>query len=227
MKFLAIVPARGGSKAIKDKNLRLVGEKSLLRRAIESVNPFMDVIVSTDSRKIKLEAIESGAKVPFLRPDNISNDKAKSISVAIHAIQKYEEISNIIYDYIFFIEPTSPFRKAHNVAEAIRKIETNQYNSLISVCELERKPENIFLKGEYLSKYIKNPLESFEQRQSMKHLCRLNSAIYVVKKDLIMKRESFIIDPIGYIEMSNIESINIDRMLDLKFANFIANELSI
>ena len=61
----------------------------------------------------------------------------------------------------------------------------------------------------------------------MKHLCRLNSAIYIVKKELMLENRKFLVEPIGYIEMSNIESINIDTMLDLKFANFIANEFSI
>ena len=83
MKFLAIVPARGGSKGIKDKNLQLVANKSLLRRAIESALPFMEVVVSTDSEKIKSEAIKYGANVPFLRPKELANDCAKSIDVAI------------------------------------------------------------------------------------------------------------------------------------------------
>lgn len=226
MKFLAIVPARAGSKGIKDKNLQLVGNKSLLRRAIESVLPFMEVIVSTDSERIKAEAIKYGAKVPFLRPEKFANDSAKSIDVAIHAVQNYKKSSEN-FDYIFLIEPTSPFRNSNNIDKAIKKINENQYNSLISVCELERKPENIFLKGNYLSRYIKEPKENFEQRQSMHNLCRLNSAIYIVKKDLMIKYKNFIVEPIGYVEMTNIESINIDTMLDLNFANFIANEYSI
>lgn len=226
MQYLAIVPARGGSKGIKDKNLQLVAKKSLLRRAIESALPFMEVVVSTDSERIKSEAIKYGAKVPFMRPKELANDSAKSIDVAIDTVQKYK-INLESYDYIFFIEPTSPFRNSKNIAEAIKKIEDEKYNSLISVCELERKPENIFLKENYLSRYIKEPKEAFEQRQSMKHLCRLNSAIYIVKKELMLEKRKFLVEPIGYIEMSNIESINIDTMLDLKFANFIANEFSI
>ena len=90
MRFLAIVPARGGSKGIKDKNLKLVGKKSLLRRAIECVLPFMEVVVSTDSEVIKSEAIKCGAEVPFMRPREISNDSAKSIDAAIHTLEKYE-----------------------------------------------------------------------------------------------------------------------------------------
>lgn len=226
MKFLAIVPARGGSKGIKNKNLQLVGNKSLLRRAIESVLPFMEVIVSTDSENIKAEAIKYGAKVPFIRPKKLSNDSAKSIDVAIHAVQNYKKNSEN-FDYIFLIEPTSPFRNSKNIDKAIKKINEYQYNSLISVCELERKPENIFLKGNYLTRYIKEPIENFEQRQSMHNLCRLNSAIYIVKKDLMINYKNFIVEPIGYIEMTNIESINIDTMLDLNFANFIANEYSL
>ncbi|MBO8232380.1 hypothetical protein CU311_06760 [Prochlorococcus marinus str. MU1402] len=222
MKFLAIVPARGGSKGVKGKNLRKVGNKSLLKRAIASTANFMDVIVSTDSHLIKEEALKVGAIVPFMRPNELSTDNANTIDVVLHAIKEYERLVDCRYDYIFTIEPTSPFREEKHVKNAIEKIKTNKFKSIISVCNLERKPENIFLKDFFLERYIKIPNQTFEQRQNMDHLCRLNSAIYATNRDCLIKDKKLLIDPIGFTEMSQVESINIDSELDLKFANFIS-----
>ena len=99
MNFLAVIPARGGSKGIKNKNLQKVGNKSLLKRAIESSLEFMDVVVSTDSEEIKLEALKNGAKVPFLRPKELASDTAKSIDTAIHAVLQYESI--LLTSFVF------------------------------------------------------------------------------------------------------------------------------
>ena len=222
MKFLAIVPARGGSKGVKGKNLRKVGNKSLLKRAIASTSNFMDVVVSTDSDLIKEEALKVGAIVPFKRPAELSTDNSNTIDVVIHAIKEYERLMDYKYDYIFTIEPTSPFREEKHVKNVIEKIKTNKFKSIISVCNLERKPENIFLKNIFLERYIKIPKQTFEQRQSMDHLCRLNSAIYATNRDRLIKDKKLLIDPIGFTEMSQIESINIDSELDLKLANFIS-----
>ena len=227
MKFLAIVPARGGSKGVKGKNLRKVGDKSLLKRAIASTANFMDVIVSTDSHLIKEEALKVGAIVPFMRPDKLSTDNANTIDVVIHAIKEYERLINYRYDYIFTIEPTSPFREEKHVKNVIEKIKTNKFKSVISVCNLERKPENIFLKDFFLERYIKIPNQNFEQRQNMAHLCRLNSAIYATNRDSLIKNKKLLIDPIGFTEMSQVESINIDSELDLRFANFISKEFDL
>tara|TARA_B100000212_G_scaffold324016_1_gene284557 strand:- start:71 stop:754 length:684 start_codon:yes stop_codon:yes gene_type:complete len=225
MKFLAVIPARGGSKGVKNKNLQKVGNESLLQRAINCSIQYMDVIVSTDSEKIKSEALENGAKVPFLRPKELASDTAKSIDTCIHAVLEYERIYTKSLDYIFLIEPTSPFRNSEHIKKTIDKLRTDEYNTIVSICQLENKPENIFLKGEYLRKYIEIPNEKFEQRQLMKNLCRINSAIYATDRNSLLNKKKFIIDPIGFIEMSLIESINIDTLLDLKYANFISNEL--
>ena len=227
MKLLGIIPARGGSKGIKGKNLKKVGGDSLLKRAIKSIDNLMDTIVSTDDEFIQKEALKIGAKVPFLRSKELSEDNSNSIDVVIDAIEKYEKLTNTIYDYVFLIEPTSPFREIKHVKKVIEKIKTNKFKTVITVCGLERKPENIFIKDTYLEKYIKNPNEIFEQRQKMQNLCRLNSAVYAMSRNVLMKEKKFLNKPIGYVEMSFLESINIDTILDLQFANYLSEKYKI
>ena len=224
---VAIIPARGGSKGITKKNLRKINGKSLLQRAIESakIQNIHKIIVSTDSISIKKEALKFGAEVPFIRPIRYSDDHASSEDVLKHAIVEYEKISKIKISYIVFLEPTSPFRSKKHVNEALERIKNNDFNSVLSICQLKRKPENIFVKSNGLKRYIIEPKNKFIRRQDMTNLCRLNSAIYVIKRDVFLKNNTFVVDPVGWVEMNEIESINIDTLTDLRIARILSKEI--
>ena len=227
MLTLAIIPARGGSKGVKRKNLRRIGGLSLLQRAIDGARKsgMIDhVLVSTDDQGIQEEAARAGAEVPFLRPAPLADDQAASADVVAHAIEQFERLSGETAHTIVLLEPTSPFRNAENIRRALLKFAEGTCRSVVSVCPLERKPENIFVKGPTLEPYIKQPHERFARRQDMHHLCRLNSAVYVVSRDAFMQERRFLLDPIGYVEMTPLESINIDEELDLEFAELVAKE---
>ena len=227
MNNIAIIPARGGSKGIKHKNLKKVGNKSLIQRAVLSATPSMETIISTDNIEIAKEAVKFGAKLLSLRPAYLSSDSAKTIDVLIYTAKEYESKFKKKLDNIFLIEPTSPFRNFIHVKKTLDLILNNEYKSVISICNLERKPENIFVKNSTLTRYIKSPIETYEMRQSMNHLCRLNSAIYAINRESLISKEVLIDTPTGYIEMTNMESINIDTELDLKFANLVSKEYKI
>lgn len=224
---VAIIPARGGSKGISKKNLRKINGKSLLQRAIESakIHNIHKIIVSTDSISIKKEALKFGAEVPFNRPIKYSDDHATSEDVLKHTILEYEKISKRQISYIVFLEPTSPFRSKKHVNEALEKIKSYNLNSVISICQLKRKPENIFVKSNVLKRYIIEPKNKFIRRQDMTNLCRLNSAIYVIKRDVFLKNNTFVVDPVGWVEMNEIESINIDTLTDLRIARILSKEI--
>ena len=98
-------------------------------------------------------------------------------------------------------------------------------NSVISICQLKRKPENIFVKSNVLKRYIIEPKNKFIRRQDMTNLCRLNSAIYVIKRDVFLKNNNFVVDPVGWVEMNEIESMNIDTLTDLRIARILSKEV--
>lgn len=227
MLTLAIIPARGGSKGVPRKNLRFVGGLSLLQRAIDGARKsgMIDhVLVSTDDEEIQKEAARAGAEVPFLRPAALADDQTASADVVAHAVEQFERLAGARPDTIVLLEPTSPFRNAESIRRALLKYAEGTCRSVVSVCPLERKPENIFIKGPTLEPYIRQPRERFARRQDMHHLCRLNSAIYVVNRDAFMQEKRFLLEPIGYVEMTPLESINIDEELDLEFAELVAKE---
>ena len=227
MTVLAVIPARGGSKGVPRKNLQMVANRSLLQRAIRSASSSRidHILVSTDDEEIRQAALDVGAEVPFLRSPKLSGDLTTSVDSVANAVSTYENWIGKYVSIVVLLEPTSPFRTVAHVDAALEMMTAGCYRSVVSVCALERKPENIFIKAASLEKYIRDPSESFSRRQDMKHLCRINSAIYVVGRNDFMLERRFILEPVGWIEMSNEESINIDSELDLELAEIVARRL--
>jgi CMP-N-acetylneuraminic acid synthetase len=231
MTTTAIIPARSGSKEIKRKNLRKVGSVSLLGRAVLSAlasEAVEHVLVTTDVEEIRQEALRFGAEVPFLRPASLAGDHIPITDVLVHAINTFEEHIKKRVTVIVLTEPTNPFRTPEKIREAVEQYKSGKYKSVISVCPLERKPENIFVKGrDGLHRYIEKPQKEFVCRQDMQHLCRLSSLVYVVGREDFLKNKKLIIAPTGYIDTTHIEAINIDTEIDLEFANLIAEKNNI
>lgn len=231
MKLITIIPARGGSKGVKRKNLRTVGGVSLVGRAIkcaQQVNAFDNIFVSTEDEAIKNEALDHGAEVPYLRSQELASDYASMQDTLKDALNNYKVY---LQDNIFIVvlmEPTNPFRKPESIAKALDLYSSGSFSSVIGVCSLERKPENIFKKNyDILEQYIKDPDTSFVRRQDMEHLCRLSSVVYIFDSINFETNMNFMQHPMGYVENTSIEAINIDTQLDLDFANFIAEKYNL
>src|SRR3990170_965342 len=119
---LAVIPARGGSKSIPRKNIKPLGGKPLIGWTIDAAlqsRMLSRVIVSTDDAEIAQAARECGAETPFLRPPELAQDDSSSISVVLHALQWLEEQEHFSPDYVLLLQPTSPFRNAHDIRAAI------------------------------------------------------------------------------------------------------------
>lgn len=227
MTVLALIPARGGSKGVPGKNLRPVAGRSLLERAIDAVrgSGVVDrVLVSTDSEEIAEVAMKAGAEVPFLRPVELATDRAPMDPTIRHAIDAFESHAGVTVDTLVFTEPTIPFRTAAHVERAVQRFRRGDCRSVIAVCPLERKPENIFAKDAngHLTRYIREPRQRFANRQEMDALCRLSSGVYVVGRDTYLSVGHLVVEPVGFIEMTALESINIDEEIDLMLAELIA-----
>lgn len=182
------------------------------------------ILVSTDSEEIAKAAVNAGAEVPFLRPPELATDEAPMGPTIRHAITAYEKYAGIKVDTLVLTEPTVPFRTAAHVERAVSRYGLGDCRSVISVCPLERKPENIFVKGPngHLTRYIREPREVFSNRQDMGALCRLSSGLYVVGRDSYLSMDRLVIEPVGFIEMTALDSVNIDEELDLQLAELVA-----
>ena len=221
-KGLIIIPARGGSKGIKNKNVINICGKPLI---FYTINPALkikenglinEVIVSTDSKKIANISKKLDVSVPFLRPKNISGDKAKSIDFMLHAINYFEK-KGISYDYIVLLQPTSPLRGYEDIKGAVSLYLKNKSDSLISVCKEERVDETeLYYKKNDVGIPLSVNHNKGIRRQELKELFIRNAAIYITSVKYLKKNKRVISDNPLIFEMSEKRSIDIDTKKDLE-----------
>ncbi|WP_404519443.1 cytidylyltransferase domain-containing protein [Paenibacillus sp. RC58A] len=226
-KCLAIIPARGGSKGLPGKNIRLLHDKPLIQYSIEAAlnsSCVDEVVVTTDSAEIAHVSGQAGAAVPFIRPAELATDEAKSIDVLKHAVEFYEQTLDQFFDVIMLLQPTSPLRNAMDIEEAYTIFSRNQADSLQSVALSEVQPYLLReMDNGRLTSYLKGEREHL-RRQDLKELYVLNGAIYIVKRDLLMNSGTLIgPNNCGYI-MPKERSVDIDDEFDLKMAEFLWRE---
>ena len=220
-KFICIIPARSGSKGVRNKNIKLVGGKPLIYWTIKEAikSKFISkVVVSTDSSKIRKIALNFGAESPFLRPKILSGDNTPTIKVIRHAVNYLKNHMQFkSYDYIVLLQPTSPLRKLSDIDNSIKLfLSKKSATSLISVSEVsDNHPARMyFLKNNFLIKHHLSEKKSGIPRQKLKKMFLRNGAIYIIKKNKL--NHNFIGNkPIAFL-MPKERSMNIDDIFDLK-----------
>lgn len=229
MRNIAIIPARSGSKGLKDKNIKLLNGKPLIAYTIEAAiksNIFDEVFVSTDSEKYAEIARNYGANVPFNRSTELSTDTASSWAVVSEVLHKYTEKGQE-FDSFALLQPTSPLRKAEDIINAYNMLLDKQANAIVSVTETEHSPlwcgklpEDRSLVG-----FFKNK-EANQQRQKLDSYYRINGAIYLVKTDYFQATNDIYEDKCYAYIMSRESSIDIDNEVDFIIASVLQNYLT-
>lgn len=216
MRVLALIPARSGSKGIKDKNicdfrgLPLIAHS--IKAALES-GVCEEVFVCTDSPKYASIAKEFGASVPFLRSEESARDESKSIDCVLESLQNYKKLRKE-FDVLLLLQPTSPLREAWHIREAYELFLSCAHQSLASVCEVKEHP--LFMRR--LNDHTLIPLldsPSSVRRQDLESFYRLNGAIYLNLISELHAKSSFNDNKIAYV-MAQKYSLDIDCLEDLK-----------
>lgn len=219
-KILAIIPARGGSKGIPKKNIIDLLGKPLLYYSIKSAkeSKYIDkVIISTDDEEIAEVGKELGVDVPFLRPEEISGDKAKSIDAFIHAIKELEKLEEK-YDYILLLQNTSPLRQSWHIDEAIEKLIESNERSLVSVSEVTEHPCIMRTLDENENTQPLISMTGDMRRQDFPPIYIVNGAIYIQKNDEYLDLNTNLNGgKLAYV-MAREYSVDIDEYLDLDIA---------
>jgi CMP-N-acetylneuraminic acid synthetase len=220
-RVLALIPARGGSKGIKDKNIYPLCGKPLISYSIESAknSKYIDVVVvSTDSIKIAEVAKEYGASVPFFRPARLASDTAKSIDAIIHAI-KWLEKHGEKFDIFVLLQPTSPLRTSEDIDGALEKFIENGEKSLVAVSLVSDNPilMRIINADGTMEKLL--DLQSTVRRQDMKSYYRVNGSIYINKISEINADTSLNDNEIPFVVKPE-NSVDIDEKKDLVLAEW-------
>jgi CMP-N,N'-diacetyllegionaminic acid synthase len=219
MKILGVIPARGGSKGIPRKNIRLLAGKPLIQYSIDEAlkSPLItELIVSTDDHEIAEIAGRLGASIPFLRPEDLGGDKIPTIDVLVHLTDTLRSEGKE-YDALCLLQPTTPLRTVDDIQRAIEIFQTTECDSLISVLPVphELNPHWTFVVAE--DRYLRiatGEKEIIPRRQELPKAYYRNGAIYITKMEIIQRRRSLYGDKIAYFEMNPERHVNIDTMDD-------------
>jgi len=220
--FLAIIPARGGSKRLPRKNVIDLHVKPLIEWSISSglQSRYIDkVVVSSDDDEILRVSKKYGADT-INRPDSLASDTAITFDAIKHTIDNIEA-----YDYIVLLQATSPLRSAKHIDEAIELFEAKKADAVVSVCEMEHSPlwsntldESLSMKG-FLRNDVLNSIS-----QDLESYYRLNGAIYICRTDKFLREKSFFLkDNIFAYVMDRESSVDIDEEIDFKLAEVLIN----
>jgi len=225
MKILGIIPARGGSKGIPGKNIKLLGGKSLLGYTINSVvesKLLTKCVLSSDSEEIIKIGKQLGVEIPFIRPAEFAKDYTASIEVVKHALSFFSK-ENIRFDAVCILQPTTPFRRERLIDEAINKFESGNFDSMVSVREVphEFNPHWTFEEEDGILKIATGEKQIISRRQELPKAYHRDGAIYLTKTEVILKQNSLYGDRIGYIVNSASDYVNLDTQADWEKAERI------
>mgnify|MGYP005989681911 CR=1 FL=1 len=219
MRILGIIPARGGSKGVPGKNIKLLGGKPLIQYtseiALES-KLLTKVVLSSDDDAIIKVANDLGLEVPFKRPINLAKDISPTLPVIKHAIDYYKSIGEF-YDAVCLLQVTSPFRTVQFLENAIKKFISSDTDSLISVLEVphEYNPHWTFEVNKKGSLSISTGEKHIiPRRQDLPKAYHRDGSIYITKTSVIEELNSLYGESISYIESPKEFYVNIDTIQD-------------
>ena len=223
MKPLVVIPARGGSKGVPKKNIKLLNNKPLINYTIEAAQAVFEddvICVTTDSLEIK-EVVEStiNLKIPFLRPGELASDTAGTYEFLLHAIDFYEK-KGYLADTLILLQPTSPFRKDNHIKEAM-KLFSDDIDMVVSVKETKSNPYYVLFEENEHGFLSKSKEGTFVRRQDCPDVWELNGAIYIINiKSLRKGPITSFKKTIKYV-MNETHSIDIDTMFDWQLCESI------
>lgn len=211
MRILAVIPARGGSKRLPGKNIKLLGGRPLIAWSIDTaknIPDVCDILVSTDDPSIASVSSTAGALVPWLRPSELATDAATSVDAVLHALDWYESEHGVV-DGLMLLQPTSPYRSREIILEGVQQF-AQQRRSVVAVSKVKLYPARcFFIHAHSLKMCVPEPGNTKEAAYAV------NGALYIISPDELRKSRSFLsTTSVPVIVNSLRESIDIDDNYD-------------
>lgn len=220
---LVIIPARGGSKGVPGKNIKLLNQKPLIHYTIEAAHKVFEdkyIYVSTDSTDIKSVSEQTGLKVPFLRPEHLATDTANTRDVLLHALEQFTLKNKQEPDVIILLQPTSPFRNESHIKEALAMYNSN-FDMVVSVKKTNSNPYYVLFEEDSKGFLAKSKKGNFTRRQDCPKVWEYNGAIYIINTKSLKNNNIHDFTKVIKYEMDANHSIDIDDEIDFKLAEFL------
>lgn len=223
--FLAIIPARSGSKRLPNKNIKELCGKPLMAWSIEvglKSKCIDTVMVNTDSLEYAQIAKSYGAEIPFLRPQELGGDMSNSFDVIYHTIDFYKNQLSQQFDYIVFLQPTSPFRDTQLVDNMCKWVVDNNIDSCVSVSLCEHPPlwSNTLPEDKNMKDFLSQDVLG-KRSQDLPKYYRINGVLYIAKITHLIENKGFMSPETYAYEIPQKYAVDIDTELDFEYAEFI------
>jgi CMP-N,N'-diacetyllegionaminic acid synthase len=223
---LCTICARGGSKGVKNKNIKELYGKPLIAYTIEQAKAsglFEHIVISTDSDEITKISKEYGAEVFFKRSPEMASDIAGKLDVIKDAFKRSEEYYSKTFDYLIDLDATAPLRSIEDIVNSFNQFMENNNDNLITAMPSRRSPYFNLVEQDkdgkvYLSKNLGSTVV---RRQDAPKSYDMNASIYIWKRDAILNENSIFLENTGLYVMPEERSIDIDTELDFKFVEFL------
>jgi len=228
IKTFIIIPARSGSKGIPDKNIKpLAGKPLLAWTALALQHAQLDdclAIISTDSAHYAEVAKQAGLEVPFLRPPEFAQDQTSSMAVIDHALEWFISEYGYMPEQVMLLQPTSPFRTADSIRQALDLLTQPQVNAVIGCKEIHRDLTTLFQCDDGFLAPLSNTKTTQTNRQAVKPLLTPNGAMYLCKTLALQSSQSFYPEHTVPLLMDAMMSLDIDTPEDWNMAEALANQ---
>ncbi len=220
MKFICVIPARKGSKSIKNKNITKIKNKSLIEYTFDQINKSKldskKSFVITDDRRIKKIAKKNNINIDYIRPYYLSTSRTPFIKNLQHFV-KWTDIHKIKYDYIIVLQPTSPLRQAIDINRSMEVVAKKKSKCLVSLSEsLEHPYESIFFKKKKINFFLKKGSKYSRRQDFDRNSFFINGAVYITSKKLIQNGKIIDYSKSDFIVMSKINSLDLNDYTELK-----------
>jgi CMP-N,N'-diacetyllegionaminic acid synthase len=222
MNTFALIPARGGSKGIPRKNIKLIAGKPLIVWTIEAAlrsSLLSSIVVSTDDYEIAEIARSAGAQVPFMRPSELAQDQTPGIDPVLHALDQLPQ-----FDSVLLLQPTSPLRSTVDIDGCLNMVSEKKYMSVVSVTVADTHPYWMYsLKPDStMVRFVDSP--PIARRQDLPMAYELNGAMYFAQANWLRLSGNLVAAETVAYEMSKEHSIDVDTPADWKFAEILLKD---
>lgn len=228
--ILVTICARGGSKGLKNKNmLPLLGKPLISYTIKQAINwgRAKHIVVSTDSESIAAVAMQYGAEVPFIRPENLARDDSPKLPVLKHAVHYYIEKKNFTPDLIVDLDPTSPLRREEDIEKCVNFIMKDpECDSVITGFKANKNPyfNMVETDSNGYARLSKQTTGSIARRQDAPIVYAMNASIYVWRTSSLLEQTSVIPEKAKLVEMPEERSVDIDSRTDFKLVELLLKE---
>jgi N-acylneuraminate cytidylyltransferase len=227
MNIVGFVFARGGSKGVPGKNLRTVGGKSLVRRAVEvglQSRHIDRVFISTDDLDIAREARASGAEIPFMRPRSLATDQAAEHHAWQHAIRTFRQTVTLpSIDVLVSLPPTVPLRVSEDIDRCVDTFMTGHADVVVTVSETDCNPffNAVSVDNDDVVQRIVEPPRGCVRRQDVPAVFQIVPSAYVCRADFVLSCEHYMQGRVRAVVIPRERAVDVDTELDLQWAEFL------